>query len=220
MADKEWTWIDPVLKGSLLLDDSDICFYYLVRTSGGYNESIANSRIENFKKKPEKYKDNATVWGYKEKAIKEFARDVTYLLTREDFAKLIPSFGGASLVPIPTSKPKGHPYYDSRIPDMCEIIASTVPGVELDDAFDMKELVTPSHEGGSREVDTLNSKIDFDGLMHPEKLIFLVDDVILKGTHYVVCRDKIRARYPNAQIIGIFLAFHQSDWVDYGLVSF
>lgn len=220
MANKEWTWIDPVLKQSLLLNDSDVCFYYLVRTSGGYAASTANSRIDNFKRKPEKYRTNAVVWSYKTKAIQEFADDVTYLLTREDITKLISSYGGASLIPMPTSKPKNHPDHDTRIKDMCEIIVGNILNIDMDDAFDMRTSVRPSHEGGSRDIAFLHSNIIFNGLERPESLVFLIDDVLVKGSHYIVCRDKILNAYPDATIIGIFLSIHQSDYVDYGAVEF
>lgn len=57
---KSWTYIDEVERRALLLDDSDMCYYYLVRTSGGFSTSEANNRIDNFKKKPEQGGDRRT----------------------------------------------------------------------------------------------------------------------------------------------------------------
>ncbi len=219
-GEKDWVQIDSVLNQSLLLDDSDFCYYYLVRTSDGYSESEANNRIDNFKKKPERYKSNPVVWEYKKREIDHFAKDIERLLKTPPFTKLIDSFGGVSLVPIPTSKPKTHEYYDSRLADMCALIANHVEKAFLDDVFDVKRTLKPSHEGGVREVGYLKEAIDFQGLKRPSDLIVLVDDVLLKGTHYIACRDIIREKYPEAAIVGVFLAIHKSRFIEYKLVDF
>lgn len=203
----------------MLLDESDVCFYYLVRTNGGFSESVANSRIDNFKKKPEKYKDNPTVWKYKISEIQNFSLDVARLLNGPDFKRTISSFGGAALIPIPTSKPKSSENYDTRLINLCRSVTIKVPNVWIDDVFDVTRQVKPSHEGGSRQVDFLKNVITFGELSRETGLVILIDDVITKGTHYVACRDLIREKYPEISIIGVFLAIHKSDYVDYGVVE-
>lgn len=217
--EKEWVKIDSILNRLLLLDDSDFCYYYLVRTSDGCSKSEANNRIDNFKKKPELYKNNPSVWKYKKAEIIKFAKDIERLLRTPIFQSLFSVFRGVSLVPVPTSKPKNHKDYDSRLSDMCAVIANDIDDVFLDDAFDVTAIHRPSHEGGIRDVDYLKNVITFNGLKYPDNLVILVDDVLLMGTHYVACRDKILERYPNAAIVGVFLAIHKSGYVDYGLAG-
>ncbi len=216
---KEWIRVDKLLRNYLLIDDTDICFYYLLRTSGGFLASEANNRIDNFKKKPSLCAINPSVASYKEEAIKEFADDVLRLLDGGKFRSLIDSFG-ATLVPIPTSKPRNHEEYDSRLEDLCSIVAERMNNVFVENSFDMIKAVRPSHEGGIRQVDFLKDSISFNGLTFPSSLIILVDDVLLTGSHYLACKQLIKEKYPDALIVGVFLAFHKSDHVDYGQVDF
>ena len=89
---KSWTSIDKIERVSLVLGDEDICYYYLVRTDEGYTASDANSRIENFKKPPERYRDIPKIWWYKNNAIEEFANDVIGLLLSNDFEVMLKDF--------------------------------------------------------------------------------------------------------------------------------
>lgn len=212
---QEWTFVDEVARRTLILEESDICYYYLVRTSEGYNASTANSRIENFKKKPERFRDNASVWRYKLDEIERFAADVCDLLARPDFENMLSHLRRPVIAPIPPSKARSHEFYDSRMEDLCKKIAESNGRIEFENPFSMRDNVTPMHEGGTREVDYLKRKLMFSGFSMPPDLVILIDDVLLKGTHYVACRDIIRGVYPAVPIIGLFLSIHKSDWVDY-----
>jgi len=215
-----WTLIDELEKPHLNLEDNDICFYYLVRTVGGYLASKANSRIENFKKSPEKYRDNPSVWKYKIEAIKEFADDVCDLLRRNDFQAVLNSYRNAVIVPIPSSKPKTHEFYDSRLCDMCTQIESSINGIIFKDVFDVSEEITPAHYGGPRNVSYLKNKIVFADLgKEPPEIVFLVDDVITTGNHFIACRDIIREHYPSILVIGIFLAIHRCGGTSYHVIN-
>ncbi len=44
-----WMFIDDAVRKHLVLDEMDLCYYYLLRDSGGYGASNANNRIDNFK---------------------------------------------------------------------------------------------------------------------------------------------------------------------------
>lgn len=212
---KNWTFIDKFERRALVLDDSDVCYYYLVRTSGGFTESEANSRVANFKKKPEEWKHNPTVWRYKIAEIARFADDVVTLLSRDDFRLMLNSFSNVAITPMPTSKPKNHKHYDSRLDDMCNLICNRISCVHLEDVFDIKHEVPPAHRGGSRNITDLCLNMEFGGFYELNDLVILVDDVLTTGSHYVACRDMIRSNYPNVRIMGLFLAIHRSDYVDY-----
>lgn len=216
---KSWTYIDEVERRALLLDDSDMCYYYLVRTSGGFSTSEANNRIDNFKKKPEHWKSNPNVWQYKTKEIDRFADNVCSLLMSKDFAKALKLFRYVALTPAPTSLPKSHEHYDSRLVDMCRIVAQRIGSVHLEDVLDTRCAMTASHAGGSRNVLSLMSNMTCRPFQEEPDLVILVDDVLTTGAHFVACRDTIRTFNPSAQVIGLFLALHRSDWVDYGALG-
>lgn len=217
---KSWTRIDRALAGHLLLREDDLCYYYLVRTSGGFGASAANSRIHDFKKEPERFRDNPGVWRYKVAEIEHFARDVCDLLDRHDFRNIIEHFGNVALVPMPTHYPKSHEFHDSRLSDMCRIVADRVDGIRVEDVFDMRRELAPSHGGGMRDVEALRQEMTFAGFAQVPRLAILVDDVLTTGAHYVVCRDLIWQDHPDVPVIGLFLAIHKSDWHDYGTVRF
>lgn len=204
-AGKRWTKIDDRFIENLQLDKSDYCFFYLERTSGGYLASEANQRIKNFKHDV-KYKSNPTVWGYKQREIERFADDVCDLLNGDAFKSIFVQYPSTALVPIPTHHPKKDALYDSRLFDMCSIIASRIDALNVEDVFDMAEAVTPAHAGGSRNISSIGASIILGDFSRRPNLIILVDDVLTTGAHYVACRNKIRAVYPSVPIIGIFLA--------------
>ena len=212
-ARKSWTYIDETERRALLLDDSDMCFYYLVRTSGGWSASDANSRIDDFKKP---VTSSRAALRYKDEEIARFADDVAGLMRTQGFRRLIGNYGPAALVPMPTSSPKGSPGYDARLARLCEAVAGSAEGLYVMDVFDMKAGVTPSHAGGTRNASFLKDAmaIDTRGKALP-KIVILVDDVITTGSHYVACRDLIYEESPESVVIGVFLALHRSDWVDY-----
>lgn len=207
-----WTMIDALERASRNLSNNDICYYYLTRTTGGYSKSSANGRIDNFKKDPEEYRHRQDVWQYKTIEVEDFAGDVIEFLLRDSFQLLLRSFPNAILTPIPTSRPKNHKYYDSRLEDLCTLVAEEVSQIVYENPFDVTEVLLPAHLGGRRDIQYLNSKIRFSGFSSPSpNLVILIDDVLTTGNHYIVCRDKIRSVYPGTQVIGMFLSIHRDD---------
>ena len=217
---KSWTRIDKTLSKFLLLGEEDLCYYYLVRTSGGFSASVANNRIDNFKKDPKDWGARPEVMAYKNAQIQSFAEDICSLLSRRDFENLLQKIDNTALVPIPTHRPKSHPHHDGRLAALCEAVANRNRLTRVEDAFDMKRTVVPSHGGGIRDVGLLKDLMVFEGFRQEPGLVILVDDVLTKGTHYIACRDLIREMYPEMPIIGLFLAIHKSDWVFYEGVTF
>lgn len=212
MSGRRWQQIDPLLKKSLLLGEDDLCFYYLVRTSGGFSASLANSRIENFKKDPARFRDRPDVWRYKTGAVSEFANDLRGFLVD----MLPPGHRTVALVPMPTSKPRSHEHYDSRLVDMCrQAIDGYAGDAVLEDVLDVAEAIPAAHEGGSRDVCTLMSRMTVGQLSCRPSVVFLVDDVITTGAHYLACKQMIQRVCVGVPIVGVFLAVHKSDMVDY-----
>lgn len=211
MDEFAWTFIDEIERRSLRhLDDSDLCYYYLVRIPGGYSASEANNRIDNFKKEPERFRNNPTVWGYKQSEIKRFAADVQRFLEQSFFRNAISQFEVVSISPMPTSKPRSHKDFDPRLEQLCQIVSDGNEQVQYMNLFDMREETVPSHKQGSRDVEFLESRIILTASRLPD-LVILVDDVLTSGAHFAACRNLIRKAAPAAPIIGLFLARHRGN---------
>ena len=215
-VNKRWTLIDKSILSMLpCLDDADPCYYYLVRSPGGYSASFANSRIEDFKKNPERYRDNPAVWRYKLAEIQNFADDIAMLLNNPGLAKVIADFQPVAITAMPTSKPKSDLYHDSRIDDLCAEVTKRVAGIGWASPFDVSARISPSHLNGPRDVATLEASLSFNGFGKEPGLVFLVDDVLTTGAHFTACRNIIRRHHPSVPIIGVFLCIHRSDYRDW-----
>lgn len=205
MSTKVWTKIDRTefgLKDLLYLDP---CFYYLVHTSEGYGVP-SNSRIKNFKHEPERFRNNAAVWKHKTEAIEDFAQDVAEWLSAVNMAG---GWGNVALVPMPTSKPSSHEFFDSRLVDLCNRVAQLDPRVRVENILDMSEAVTGSHKGGSRDIGFLKSKIIVRKPSRPLGVVILVDDMVTTGSHYVASSERLRETFFGIGLVGLFLSRHR-----------
>lgn len=204
MADA-WTLIDTRYERGLShLGPHDTCFYYMVHTDGGYQESEANQRMFNLKKPLDRR--GLYDWRYKGEAIGQFANDLTDFLERSSFLK-----DKTLLVPMPTSKRTDSSEFDDRLMRVVSQAAEAT-GLAWLPLFDVHQDVVPSHVGGTRNVTALQSNItlNYDGsTLAPFEVILLIDDMITTGAHYVACRDLLQREVPHAQIAGIFWAKHQ-----------
>lgn len=205
-----WTYVDEVERVSLALRDQDACYYYLVHTPGGFEESEANSRIANFKKDPVKWK-NTPSWYYKGRSIEQFSEDIASFLLAPGLVPLLQSQNDIAIAPMPTSKPRNHPSFDNRLELLCESVAKKVPGIRLENPFDLPKEITAAHLGGSRMIGYLEQQIEFKGFQNLPAVLFLVDDVLTTGAHFVACSRLVEARHPQIKIIGLFLARHRQQ---------
>lgn len=219
MTGKSWTRIDAALARKLLIGPDDFCYYYLVRTPGGYDASSANSMIANFKKDLERFGKRPEVMRYKDQAIEDLSCALGDFLNGPYMQTLAMAAAPALLVPMPTSIPRTHEFYDYRLDALCDKAALQTRGINARRAFDVRYRMESSHTGGTRSISDLRGAITFSGFSQVPGMVILVDDVITTGSHYVVCRDLVRARYPNTLVIGLFLAIHRSDKIDYGSVG-
>ena len=131
----EWMFMDDAIRKQLVLDDTDFCYYYLLRDSGGYGASNANNRIDNFKKSVARYGDNPAVMGYKAKEIEKFSHDLYYGLLQYLEPQLAAS-GRIALVPMPTSIPKTHDDFDDRLERLCQLSAGMSRICDYVEVFD------------------------------------------------------------------------------------
>ena len=115
----------------------------------------------------------------------------------------------ATLVPIPSSKARGHPEYDDRITKICRAIPSDNP-VDIREIVTQTESLEADHEttGTRTTVDDLLAvyQIDETKVQPAPKSIGIIDDVLTNGRHFRAMKTILQKRFPNVPIYGIFVA--------------
>ena len=122
--------------------------------------------------------------------------------------KLIPETWrreGIVFVPVPPSKMKTDPEYDPRLLNVLRLVWPRLPEV--------RELVVLTGEGfdskqkGLRPAERAQYYSIAEGLAQPEpEVIILFDDILTTGCHFKAMEIVLRARFPLANILGLFLA--------------
>jgi hypothetical protein len=176
----------------------DTCYYYFKYTAErGYSYSKTNNLILNFKKKLDRRGEGH--FRYKGEAITEIANLLTRLSQN--------SINKSTFVPIPPSKSKANPLYDDRMTQVLNL------GLK-DRNADIRELVYQNtdtvecHISGNRDITALEDILEIDENLVEgvREYIVIVDDVLTTGCHYIAMRNILRRRFPEAKIIGLFIA--------------
>lgn len=168
--------------------------------------SETNHLILNFKKKLDR-KGHAD-WRYKIEAINKaatgFARLWKWNVLHEQHR--------VALIPIPPSKARTDPMFDPRMLDMLTAVASQA-GLPLDirDCLSFSGAYAASHDTDDRpSPDQLFSELTFDPVNGKSDsqpgLIFLFDDLLTTGAHYVAVSRKLNEHFPGVKVVGNFIA--------------
>lgn len=200
--------IDDLVRGDhFYLEEGDLCFYwgeYSARMGYGYSET--NSLIFNFKKSL-KRRDHPD-WPYKGKAIDLIATSFRKIFSEDMFSNM-------TLIPVPPSKKKGDTEHDDR---MLQLLQKMGEGRDAD----IRELVgqtqsrEAAHQSNNRpRPEDLEAIYQIDEtLTSPEpETIIVFDDVLTTGCHFKAMQKVLSNRFPNAQIVGVFIArcLHDTD---------
>ncbi len=184
------------------LEPGDRCFFLWEYTPNrGYKFSEANNLISNFKKSPDR--KGRPEWQYKEQAIEEIAEAFRISL-RAEWLKSV------ALVPIPPSEVRGSPRYDDRMLRVLRRLSG-----KLGSSLDVRELILQrestdaDHKAAQRQ--SLEALIDnyyFDeqAVLPEPASIALFDDLLTTGRHFKAAEHLLRMRYPDTEILGIFVA--------------
>jgi hypothetical protein len=203
MGDR-WKQIDADQTIPVFLDREDLCYYardYI--SQGGYQASLGNSLISNFKK--EDSKRNKPEWKYKLEAIDRFARELRPIL-----------LDNVTVAAIPSSKVKSDPEYDSRMEDMLRILHKLHPTLRIEEPFLARRSLQPAHKGGTRNPQMIYDNLEWVGLSREIKQIVLIDDVITTGAHFKACQRILTERVPQIATFGVFWA--KTVWQDEDLL--
>lgn len=187
---------------------TDYCYYLLEYTkvpegTKSWDLGPTNNLIANFKKKPDRR--GLPEWRYKEQAI----RDVGARLRRAVDATFPTFFQVATLVPIPGSKCKSDPEHDPRMLEALQVMCAGVPGADLRELLVQTRSLPRAHESEVRP--TINDIAACcavnETVAAPEpQVIVLFDDVLTSGAHYRAAHQVLGRRFPEARVVGIFIA--------------
>ena len=213
MGREQWTYVDDLSKPPRLRR-GDACFYYLVYTPhAGYGISNANGIVLNYKipivgksglrNRPQRkqYKNAATA-KYAE-AIVDFIEGKRIRATGEKLTAMGERVG---LLPVPPSQAIGNPDYDDRNVQTCKMVHDRF-GFRICCDVETTETVTPSHNGGNRSVDAIMASMRLLGRSVDDcDFVFVIDDVLVTGAHFVAIKNMLQNGGYERPIIGLFLA--------------
>lgn len=201
---KKLTQIDDLTRGDHWhLETTDSCFYFAEYTAHeGPSYSPCNNLITNFKHRT-RFRNNQTVWGYKQGAITQVARAIASVTPQNAFASM-------TFVPIPPSKAKADPDYDSRCRDALDRIAQFAgQPVDVRELVIQTETTRASHANDVRlQPDELAALYQIDEAIAapPPQTIVIFDDVLTTGSHFKAMQKVLQRRFPHAHIFGLFIA--------------
>ena len=176
------------------------CFYFGEYTARkGWEHSTTNSTIINIKKHPDT--QGTAQWQYKLRAINDIGRLIRRNLKPEGLSSI-------TFVPAPPSKPPGDPAYDDRI---LRIGRAIDRDVDVRPLLETTEARDPAHQVDDRPgPDVLAHGMRFCeehlGATPVSPLIILLDDVLVTGATFLSCRQILLGRFPDATVLGMFVA--------------
>lgn len=168
--------------------------------------SPTNRLVTNFKKKVDQQGHPA--WRYKQDAIQLTALNFSRFWKWRELHEV----HRVALVPVPPSKARTDPMFDSRVLDMLNAMAAhTDIALDIRDCLTLSGAFAASHESGARPTpDDLYYDLSFDTNAgkpaNQPGMIFLFDDMLTTGAHYVAATRKLADVFPGVRVIGNFIA--------------
>ena len=188
------------------LSAADLCYHFGEYTSGGgYLCSETNRWISNLKKKPT-VPANQLHW-------KAQAIDYWAAILRE----LMPPAGvpvNVTFVPIPGSKPQGHPEYDDRMMQILGKWKGEHP-VDVRPLLRQRAERAAQHENARLQPQQIAQYLEVDPTYSNGlgEMVILVDDVLTLGASFAAAKGIVLG-LPNVNSVrGVFLA--RTVWLDF-----
>ena len=167
-------------------------YYFVDYTVGSsYQENEVTSFLINFKRCPEKHPEGAGARWYKEEAIR---------LASVALSGLEPQ--RYTWVPLPPSKPAGHPQHDDRI---LRALQGVVPPCDIQEAIKQELPRDAQHTSlEHRDPERLKAGWSVEPFV-PKKAVILLDDVLTSGCTFRAAKDLLRSTGVEVPIAGVFL---------------
>ena len=173
---------------------------------GRFDFSEANQLISNFKKTVDR--KGKYEWKYKERAIRQFAEELTNLLSGFDGTETI------FLSHVPTSKHLDDPEYDNRFEATLSRVESNLDFIQCIAPITRTETVIAAHQsGGNRPtIEEHLRTLAWTGDRTLAGTLILVDDVITAGNSFSACQRLINTNAPRLGLAGVF--WTKTVWAD------
>jgi hypothetical protein len=193
-----------------LLEEDDVCLYFGEYTAGsGFGHSPMNNLIYNLKKCVSKR--GTPGYQYKDNAIRDVANQLAALSAIEQYV----------FVPIPPSKSKTNPLYDSRILDILVEAKKNNPEIKYAELVLQSGNMNASHDTATPRstVDELTHAYQLQNIPLPSQNFIIFDDVLTKGSHFKAMQKVIKSAFPESYIIGMFIARTEHPEIDFGEIN-
>jgi predicted amidophosphoribosyltransferase len=172
----------------------------------GFNFSPGNDLISNLKKDVVRHRRNANVMMHKRRAICKCAAMISQGLNPRWLASAV-------LVPVPPSNTQHDEAYDDRmlrVAQFVQILDEPPRAAEVRELVRQTSSVRKSHEcqdGQRASIDELvdTYMLDESVACPSPARIAIIDDMLTTGRHFRAMDRVLRARFPNAQIVGVFI---------------
>ncbi|MDR1184165.1 MAG: hypothetical protein LBK67_05150 [Coriobacteriales bacterium] len=201
-----WRLIDRRIESTpSKLSSSDVyCYYYRDYVEGGYSASTSNQLVLNLKITAGVLADNPSRSHYKDQALKQCVAD--YQLFFDGFTVRNTNVV-VGIIPIPSSKPKNSPDCNDGMIRVAEQLEQYYPTLKFLDLFEVRHETQPSHLGGTRSIEEIKDLLVLNNAsLDRFSVVFLLDDMITTGAHFVACRELLQKKYPDLMIAGLFWA--------------
>lgn len=183
------------------------CYFWGEYTAGeGWSYSTTNQLISNFKKKMDR--QGKPEWPHKGAAINRIASAFTGFWQWGN----LHSQNRLAVIPMPPSRARHDAMYDSRMLQVVQqISAKAGVGLDVRDCLSFSGAHGASHEAIARPTpDELQADLSFDAyqgrVTHQPGVIFLFDDMLTTGAHYLAASRVLAQRFPGVPIVGQFIA--------------
>lgn len=167
--------------------------------------SPTNQLIGNFKKKMDR--SGQSDWRYKRDAIDTVARAFSQMWRWSDLQQHNPA-----LIPMPPSRSRADPLFDPRMLEVLNLMAARIPiPIDIRDCLTFSGVFVASHESDERPTpEDLFGALQFDMVGGKPDLkpgvIFLYDDMLTTGAHFVAATRRLAVHFPGVQVVGTFVA--------------
>ena len=170
----------------------DVCFYARIYKPYSHNGNTSTKIINNYKKPV--IRKLCSDWYYKQRAIRQFAYELSYILNKD-----------YTVASIPTSRLKSDPLYDDRLERTLRILKNEYnPKLRIIEPLKIKKSSIGKHEEGTRNPHIIYENLKWNTACSFLEKILLIDDIITTGSSFTACKWKILERFPKTFVIGVF----------------
>ena len=183
------------------LEAGDECYYWgEYQVHQGYSAGPTNQLISNLKISPAHRASRR--YFYKEQAIASIGHALRGPLVAGNEAP-------RTVVPIPPSKTRDHQEYDDRMMQIARLMVAGT-GSEAREIVQQRESYQASHTVPAADRVTLETLLQNYEIApdeaRPHETVLILDDVLTQGKHFRAVKMKIRDRFPQVRIMGLFVA--------------